>query len=162
MKKAFLLFLLRLLPETRCFSIKRILLRLAGYEVEHGVRVCSSARFLGAGHIILGEGTWVGHESMLVSTSLISIGAQVDIAPRVYIGTGTHLIDSVSARTAGQGISKEVVIEDGAWIGAGSLLLPGTRIGRKSVIAAGAVVTGDIDSLCIAAGIPAKSIKTIS
>ncbi len=162
MKKAFLLFLLKLLPETRCFSVKRSLLRLAGYEVGHDVRVCSSARFLGAGHIILKEGTWIGHESMLVSTSLISIGAGVDIAPRVYIGTGTHMIDPVGERTAGQGISKDVVIEDGVWIGTGSILLPGTRIGRKSVIAAGAVVTGNVGSLCIAAGVPAKLIKTIA
>ena len=136
MKKAFLLFLLKLLPETRCFSIKRSLLRLVGYEI--------------------------GHESMLVSTSLISVGAKVDIAPKVYIGTGTHIVDPVGERTAGQGISKDVVIEDGVWIGTGSILLPGTRIGRKSVIAAGAVVTGNIGSLCIAAGVPAKPIKNIS
>ena len=98
MKKAFLLFLLKLLPETRCFSIKRSLLRLVGYEIGHDVRVCSSARFLGAGHIILKEGTWIGHESMLVSTSLISVGAKVDIAPKVYIGTGTHIVDPVGER----------------------------------------------------------------
>ena len=152
MKKAFLLFLLKLLPETRSFSIKRSLLRLVGYEIGHDVRVCSSARFLGAGHIILKEGTWIGHESMLVSTSLISVGAKVDIAPKVYIGTGTHIVDPVGERTAGQGISKDVVIEDGVWIGTG----------RKSVIAAGAVVTGNIGSLCIAAGVPAKPIKNIS
>lgn len=99
---------------------------------------------------------------MLVSTSLISVGAKVDIAPKVYIGTGTHIVDPVGERTAGQGISKDVVIEDGVWIGTGSILLPGTRIGRKSIIAAGAVVTGNIGSLCIAAGVPAKPIKNIS
>ncbi len=95
MKKSIPSLFIKIAPETRCFSIKRSLLRLVGYEIGHDVRVCSSARFLGAGHIILKEGTWIGHESMLVSTSLISVGAKVDIAPKVYIGTGTHIVDPV-------------------------------------------------------------------
>lgn len=161
MKKALLLLLFKLIPETRGFALKRVLLRLMGYQIESDVRVCSSVRFLGAGHIIIREGTWVGHECMLVSTSLIDIGKEVDIAPRVYIGTGTHHIDAEHLRTAGEGISKDVFIQDGAWIGTHSTLLPGSTIGRKSVVAAGSVVTGDIDNLCMVGGVPAKNIKSI-
>lgn len=63
---------------------------------------------------------------MLISASSnVSIGAYVDIAPRVYIGTETHQIDRIGNYVAGQGINKDVTIGDGAWICANSIILPG-------------------------------------
>lgn len=156
MKKAFLLFLLKLLPETRCFSIKRSLLRLVGYEIGHDVRVCSSARFLGAGHIILKEGTWIGQEMLLVSTSLISVGSQSRYCPQsLYWYRNAHSWPG-RGKNGWTGYFQRCGYWRWSLVGTGSILLPGTRIGRKSVIAAGAVVTGNIGSLCIAAGVPAK------
>jgi acetyltransferase-like isoleucine patch superfamily enzyme len=55
---------------------------------------------------------------------------------------------------------KPIVIEDCVWIGANTIVLPGVRIGRGSVIAAGSVVVKDVPPMVIAGGNPAKTIKT--
>jgi acetyltransferase-like isoleucine patch superfamily enzyme len=53
-----------------------------------------------------------------------------------------------------------VQIEDNAWIGFNSILLKGVRIGNSAIIGAGSVVTGDVDDFMLAAGNPAKQIKS--
>jgi acetyltransferase-like isoleucine patch superfamily enzyme len=59
-----------------------------------------------------------------------------------------------------QGVTqKGVVIEDDCWIAANSVILDGVRIGRGSVVAAGAVVSRDVPPFSIVAGVPARVIK---
>lgn len=57
-------------------------------------------------------------------------------------------------------VYKPVVIKDGAHIGIGAIIMPGVTIGKGAVIGAGSVVTRDIPDYCVAAGVPAKVIKT--
>lgn len=57
---------------------------------------------------------------------------------------------------------KDIFLEDNVWIGAGSIILPGVKIGSNSIVAAGCVVTKDVPSNVVVAGIPAKVIKIIS
>ena len=85
--------------------------------------------------------------------------ANCDIAPRVYIGTGTHLIDVNADHVAAKDVSKDVYIGNGCWLCANSIILPGTRIGNKCVVAAGAVVISDCEDMTLVAGVPAKKIK---
>jgi len=149
------------LPETRLFGFKAHLLQLAGARLGENVRVCSSANILGSGDLVVGDDTWIGHQVLICTSSRVTIGRAVDIGPRVYIGTGTHEIDSDGARTAGAGINKDVVIADGVWLGVGSTVLPGVTIGEKSVIAAGAVVTEDVPPRVVAGGIPARVLRQL-
>ncbi len=149
----------RFLPETRCFAIKRAMLRLAGAEVGPGVRLCSSVTILGTGRLRIGADTWVGHQVLLCVNSSVVIGANVDLGPRVFIGDGTHEIDAAGLRSAGRGITREVQIGDGAWLGVAVSVLPGVTIGRKAVIAAGAVVNRAIPDNCVAAGVPAEIVR---
>jgi acetyltransferase-like isoleucine patch superfamily enzyme len=150
-----------LLPETRLFGVKARLLRLAGARLGENVRVCSSATILGSGDLVIGDDTWVGHQVLICAGSRVTIGAAVDIGPRVYIGTGTHEIDQDGPHSAGTGINKDVVIEDGVWLGVGSVVLPGVTIGTKSVIAAGAVVTEDVPPHVLAGGVPARVLRNL-
>lgn len=154
-------FIVMLFPDTRFFSFKRGLYRLAGAELGKNVRICSSARIIGNGNLSIGENTWIGHESMIVCSSNVTIGANVDIAPRVYIGTGTHEIDLRTPGIAGKGISKDIKIGDGCWLCVNSSILPNVEIGEKSVVAAGAVVTKNFESYTLLAGVPAKVIKSL-
>jgi acetyltransferase-like isoleucine patch superfamily enzyme len=154
-------FLLRVIPETRLFAVKAWLLRRAGAQVADGVRICSSATVFGSDALTIGASTWIGHQVLIVVSAPVSIGADVDLAPRVFIGTGSHQIDADGARSAGAGISQPVVIEDGVWIGAGAIILPGVRIGRKAVVGAGALVRSDVPAGAIVAGVPAKIIGAI-
>lgn len=154
-------FLMLFVPETSLFGFKRFLLRWCGARIALSVRICSSARFFGCGELTIGEETWIGHQCLLIASAKISIGACVDIGPKVYVGTGSHEIDPVGQHSAGAGKSMPITIEDGCWLGAGSLISAGVCIGAKAVIAAGAVVAQGVESHTIVGGVPAKLIKVL-
>ncbi len=86
----------------------------------------------------------------------LTIGNQVDIAQETNIWTLSH--DPHDDFHATQG--SDVTIEDYVWIGSRATILPGVRIGRGAVVAAGSVVTGDVPPMTIVAGVPAKAIGT--
>lgn len=153
----------RLLPETRAFGVKAVLLRWAGAKLGENVRINSSARFLGNGELVIGDDVWIGAEAMIyaVAPSRILIGSHVDIAPRVTIVTGTHEITPSQAHIGGRGTAKSVSIGDGCWVCASATILSGTSIGNKCVIAAGSVVCeGEYASQSLIAGVPARRIKS--
>jgi maltose O-acetyltransferase len=64
-------------------------------------------------------------------------------------------------RNQGLEVAKPILIEDNVWIGGSAILLPGVRIGKNSVIGAGAVVTRDVPANTLVAGNPAVIIKEI-
>lgn len=150
------------MPETSCFALKRALLRWAGAEIGRNVRICSSTTILGAGNLSIGEDTWIGQNVLVVASGTIEIGDHVDVGPLVYLGNGTHEIDPVNVRSAGNGVSREIVIESGCWLGARATVLPGVRIGRKTVVGAGALVNKDLPPEVVAVGLPGRELKKLS
>ena len=56
---------------------------------------------------------------------------------------------------------KPIRVENNVWIGANAVILQGVTIGEGAVIAAGAVVTENVPAHCVAAGVPAKTVRTI-
>lgn len=151
----------RFLPETQCFSFKRFLLRFCGAKIGENVRICSSVTILGNKDLVIGDNCWIGHETMIVCSDNVTIGQNVNIAPRCYIGTGTHEITPEGPSVAGKGYSRPIVIGDGVWVCASSVLLAGCQIDSKAIIAAGAVVKGHVQSLELVGGVPAKHIKDL-
>ncbi|SIT24367.1 acyltransferase [Chryseobacterium gambrini] len=156
------------LPETSLFSLKNKILRLAGAKIGNNVRICSSVKILGDGDLEIGDNVWIGISTLIVSSksrqnpnAKITIGSNIDIAPRVYIGTGTHIIDINSENIAGEGISYDIIIENGCWICADSTILPGVKVGSKTIVAAKALVNKDLLENSVYAGIPAKFIKHV-
>lgn len=92
----------------------------------------------------------------------ISIGNNCLIAAncQIFDGNGHDLsFPDVHNRINTLGTAEEIIIEDDVWIGANSLITPGVKIGKGSVIAAGSVVVKDIPAMCVAAGNPAIVIK---
>lgn len=85
----------------------------------------------------------------------VSIGSNTRISRNVQIWDDDHHTILSEHKT-----NNEVIIENNVWIGAGAIILKGVHIGEGSMIAAGAVVTRDIPSNCVAAGVPAKVIRT--
>lgn len=154
-------FILFFIPETRGFALKRFLYRLQGYEIGENTRICSSARLFGSGSIVIGNNVWIGPEVMIISSSKIMIEDNVDIAPRVFIGTGTHTMGDIPERMAGTGISKDIKVKNGAWLGSNVTIQPGVVVAEMSVVNSGAVVTKDFPSYSMVAGIPAKVIKDL-
>lgn len=148
--------ILYFLPETRFFGFKRLLFILAGAEIGQNVRICSSARIYGNGKLVIGNNTWIGHHTLIICTEYIKIGENVDIAPKVYLGTGTHIVEKNKSKgIAGEGISKPIRVSNGCWLGVGSIILPGVNIGERTIVAAGSVVTKNFGSELVIAGVPA-------
>ena len=152
----------RMLPETKCFGLKRGLLRLSGAKIGSNVRICSSVMIIGAGELTIGDNTWIGHQCLISASSSIKIGKNVDIAPNVYIGNGTHEITPEKEIIASIELAKDIVIKDGCWLCAGCMVLPGVSIGSKCVVAAGSVVTRSFGTMKLLAGVPASIKRELS
>ena len=144
-----------IIPETRLFEFKRWLLNFSGAKISPNTRICSSFRLLGSAEFHVGKNTWIGHEVLIVASAPVTLGDNVDIAPRVFIGTGTHEIDPRGQRVAGPGRSLPIEIENGVWIGAGATILPGITIGEMAIVGAGAVVVRNVPARAIVGGVPA-------
>jgi maltose O-acetyltransferase len=148
------------LPATRLYRMKARLYRWTGLDVDPTVRLVSSVSIWGQMPLHIGKDTFIGHEVLITgATAPIHIGNDVDIAPRVNIISGTHEIDTSGARSAGRGISLPIVIEDGVWIGAATIIIGGVTVGRKSIIGAGSVVISSIPPFTLAVGNPCRPVK---
>lgn len=108
----------------------------------------------------IGARTIVNAGGYLSGEGGLEIGADVLIGPHVKLLSAGHAIDEGDVIIARNRITRgKIVIEDGAWIGAGAVVLEGVRVGRGAVIAAGAVVRRDVPAGMVAAGIPARVIR---
>jgi maltose O-acetyltransferase len=89
------------------------------------------------------------------------IGDFVMIAPNVSILANMHKHDRIDIPMAKQGktIGNQVIIEDDVWLGRNVTVMPGVKIERGSIIAAGAIVTKDVPPYSVYGGVPAKFIK---
>jgi len=95
---------------------------------------------------------------------IISANSEVIIKDRARIGPWAHVMDgdfhSVEDREAA-GKLRPVIIEEGAWLTTRCMVLKGVTIGRGAVVAAGSVVTKDVDPYTVVAGVPAKVVKRL-
>ncbi|MEU5959091.1 DapH/DapD/GlmU-related protein [Streptomyces sp. NPDC047525] len=131
-----------------------------------GVAVSISAGFvpgqdLGPDPVVeIGRRCSIGRGSHIVGHRSVWIGDDVYIAPYAYITDQNHTFDD-PGRPIGiqQPANNPVAIGDGCWLGTGSIVLPGTRLGRNVVVAGGAVVRGTFPDHCVVAGVPARVIR---
>jgi acetyltransferase-like isoleucine patch superfamily enzyme len=108
----------------------------------------------------IGCGTWIGQQCFFHSAGGIMIGSNVGIGPGVKIFTSSHKVDELDNPILHNTIEfAAVTIEDGSDIGVGAIILPGVHIGRGVQVAAGAVVTSDVEEFTIVGGVPAKVIR---
>lgn len=114
-----------------------------------------------AGRLEVGDNVVLSRNVLINAAGSVNIGHNVMIGYSSKILSANHSIPSAGKgpiRLSGHNL-KPVVIEDDAWIGANAVVLPGVRIGRGAVVAAGAVVTKDVGPYTIVGGIPAKLIR---
>jgi len=123
--------------------------------------VCDSER---SKKIIIGDGTQIGSYNSFAAMINLIIGKYVLFASYVNITDHAHVYEDISKPIMFQGSASKgpIVIEDNCWIGFGSNILSGVKIGKNSVIGANSVVTKSVSPYCVAAGSPAKIIKEYS
>jgi acetyltransferase-like isoleucine patch superfamily enzyme len=113
--------------------------------------------------IKVGRGTFIGESVVIRGQGGVTIGEHVLIAPQAKILAVNHNYTDVTQPVMDQGITgRGIVIDDGAWIGAGAAILDGVRVGKGAVIGANAVVTKDIPPYTVAVGVPAKVVQYLA
>jgi maltose O-acetyltransferase len=123
-------------------------------KIGKGSAIHSFARFHDLSNINIGDDTIVGEYAVLDGRDSLVIGNHVDIASQVMIYNAQHDIESQDFHA----VQQPVRIHDYAFIGPRAIILPGVTIGRGAVVAAGAVVTKNVDEFQIVGGVPAKVI----
>lgn len=111
-------------------------------------------------NIFIGNNSSLNKGCLLNAREKINIGNFCHISPYCQIHTGG--LDLTQPYQKRNHTSQEVIIEDGVWLCASSVILPGVKIGEGSVIAAGAVVTKDIPPFELWGGTPAKKIRNLN
>lgn len=136
----------------------RILRRLglAGFDdsaLGHGVTFCDPTS------VVTGRSCFVNNQAYF-DAGPISLGEKVTVGPRAMFITADHSIGEADHR-AGDGAHRGITVGDGAWIGAGAIVLPGITVGAGCIIGAGAVVTSDCLPDSVYAGVPARKLRDL-
>jgi serine acetyltransferase len=110
--------------------------------------------------LTIGDRCVIGRGSHIVAHQSVTIGDDVWTGPYVYITDQNHGYADPDAAIGRQPpVNRAVSIGAGSWLGAGAIILPGARIGRNVVVAAGSVVRGDVPDHCVVAGVPARIVR---
>jgi maltose O-acetyltransferase len=90
----------------------------------------------------------------------IRIGDDVQIGPRVQLLTPTHPLEPEARRDKWEA-AQPITVGENVWLGGGVIVCPGVTIGPDTVVGAGAVVTGDLPAAVLAAGAPARVVRSL-
>lgn len=122
-------------------------------------------------NIAIGDDSFVNVDCVFLDGAAIAIGSNVLIGPGVQLLTVSHPLraadrivpsDRRGAHEAPYRThARPIVVGDGAWIGAGTIVLPGVTIGAGAVIGAGSVVTRDVPPGCLALGQPCRVVRAV-
>lgn len=139
------------LPSHLC---RKFFYRLAGMKIGKGSTIHMWARFFYPPGIEIGEDTIIGDHVFLDGRSSLKIGNHTSLASEVMIYNSEHDVHDPEFGV----VEESVEIGDYVFIGPRAIILPGIKIGRGAVVAAGAIATKDIPPGKIVAGVPAKVI----
>lgn len=111
-------------------------------------------------NISLGANVFFNFNCVILDVARVRIGARVLFGPAVQVYAATHPLDA-QERASGLELGRPVEIGDDVWVGGGAIVCPGVRIGARSVIGAGSVVTRDIPEGVLAAGNPCRVLRSL-
>lgn len=134
--------------------VRRFFYRLVGIKIGRNSTIHCRTRFYNPQNITIGDGTIIGDNCFLDGRDKLTIGNNVDIASSVMIYNSEHDINCEDFKP----ITAPVEIDDYVFIGPRAIILPGVKIGKGAVIAAGAVVTKNVADFQIVGGVPAHEI----
>lgn len=158
------LLVCRLLPPLSHARTRRALLRFGGIPIGTDAIIAGSIFLSGDSHVRgslrIGADCFINDGCRFDTTAHVSLGDGVYLAHDVAIITSSHEIGG-SEQRAGNVTSAPVDLADGVWVGARAIILPGVHVGRGAIVAAGAVVTGDVPPDTLVAGVPARSMRDL-
>ncbi len=123
-------------------------------KIGEGSRVMSPLTAVRPNQVTIGKNVVVMNGCLMMSAGTITIDDNAQIAANVQLISNNH--DPYERQVI---TCKPVHICEGAWVGAGSTVLPGVTIGKHAIVGAASVVTKDVPDYAVAVGNPAKVIK---
>ncbi len=131
------------------------LLKLFGAKMQKKIACYPSVKIWAPWNLQFGTFVAIDDDVNLYCVDKIIIGTKVAISREAFLCTASHDI-SIASRPL---ITAPIIIDDGVWIGARATILPGVHIGEGAIVAAGAIVTKDVEPWTVVGGNPAKFIK---
>lgn len=127
-----------------------------GAKIDAGVCIYRWKEVRNPGGLRIERGSIIGSDALLDARCGLHIGKNVNLSSEVAIWTLQHDFDSPTFATKGGMVD----IGDRAWISFRATILPGVTIGEGAVVAAGSIVTKDVEPFDVVAGIPARKIAS--
>jgi putative colanic acid biosynthesis acetyltransferase WcaF len=131
-------------------TILVLILRLFGAKIGKDVRIKPGIHVRYPWKLRLGDHSWLA-DCYIENLDLVTIGKHVCISQQAMLMTGNHDYKSITFDL----ITKPIVIEDGVWIGAKSLVAPGVRVASHAVLTAGSTAVRNLDAYVVYQGNPA-------
>ena len=111
-------------------------------------------------NIYTGRNFYANHGCTILDAARVIIGNDVLLGPGVVIATPSHPLEE-KPRVEGYEQARPIHLGNAVWIGANATILQGTTVGRGAVIAAGAIVTRDVEENTVVGGVPARTISNL-
>ena len=111
-------------------------------------------------NIRVGDNFYANFDCVILDVAPVTMGDNCLLAPRVCLCAAGHPTDP-AARRSGREFGRPITLKDNVWLGAGAIVNPGVTIGENTVVASGAVVTRDLPANVVAAGCPARVIRSL-
>jgi acetyltransferase-like isoleucine patch superfamily enzyme len=140
-------------------QIRERLSEIIGTPLDESVTVFAPFHTNFGRFISIGKNVFINHACSFLDMGGITLEEDVLIGPKVNLITENHPMNPADRRAM---VAKPILIKRKAWIGAGATILPGVTVGENAIVAAGAVVSGDVPDNAVVGGVPAKVIKNIN
>ena len=136
-------------------GIKILLLKVFGAKIGKGLVIKNNVCIKFPWKLAIGDNVWLGENCWIDNLDYVTIGNNVCISQGALLLTGNHdyTLFSFDYRNA------PIVVEDGAWIGAKTVVCPGVTAKSHSILTVGSIATKDIESYGIYQGNPARKIR---
>jgi putative colanic acid biosynthesis acetyltransferase WcaF len=138
------------------YKFKSFLLRLYGAKIGRGVVIKIKVRIKNPWKLIIGDFCWIGEDVWIDNLEDVKIGDNVCISQGAMLLTGNHDYTHLHFPYR----LGKIVIEDGVWIGAKSVVCPGVTCGYHSILTVNSVASKDLEEMKIYSGNPAEYKRT--
>ena len=136
-------------------GIKRSLLRVFGASIGTGVVLKPGINIKYPWKLEIGDHSWIGEKVWIDNLATVKIGRNVCLSQGAFLLTGNH--DYTSPRF--DLMIREIVLEDGVWVGARAIVCPGVNAGSHAVLTAASVATSLLEPYTVYRGAPAVPVR---
>ena len=141
-------------------SVRKWIYRRLGLEISPESWNIGKGIYFHSSSISIADNAILNDFVYFENVAQVTIGRAAGIGAQAAIITSTHDIGP-SEQRFGDWHYLPVTIEDGCWIGARAVILPGVTVGRGCIVAAGAVVSSDCEPNCLYGGVPARMLRRL-